>query len=102
MLSNYSFTLTAINSIAVFSLFSQTDFNREKTLHRMSNIIARCSFGIYLIHMVFLKIMFVGIKSNPYQLGGIPVLLITSVVVFVVSFAVIWLLKKIPFVRDII
>lgn len=102
LLSNYSFTLTAINSIAVFSLFSQIDFNREKALHRISNVIAKCSFGIYLVHMVFLKIIFVGMKANPYQFGGIPVLLITSIIVFVVSFAVIWLLKKIPFVRDII
>lgn len=101
-LTNYSFVLTAIASLAIFALFSQIDFDRNKVLFKVADIISRCSFGIYLIHMIFLKYIFLVMKFNPYSYGGILMLIALSVIVFVMSFTIVYILKKIPFVKNII
>lgn len=60
------------------------------------------SFGIYLIHMAFVRLIYKHLHFDPFTVNG--ALGITAVVLaaFVLSYAVDWLLKKIPFFRGIL
>ena len=58
-----------------------------------------CTFGIYLIHMVFIRIVFRYMRIDPYQgIAAIDLILIVAGIL-VISFVITWILKKIPGVR---
>lgn len=63
----------------------------------------RCSFGIYLIHMIFIRLVFRYWGLNPYAKE--PTFLIfagVALAIFFVSFGITYLLKMIPGVRKIL
>ena len=63
---------------------------------RLSGV-ARISFGIYLVHDLFIMLLrFWGITTLTFSpVASVPIL---TAVVFLCSFAVAWLISKIPFV----
>ena len=63
--------------------------------------IDRCSLGIYLIHMIFVRLFLRYWGFNPYE-GGVLAFVLLIVVIFAISFGITWLLKWIPVVRRIL
>ncbi len=103
LLSNYSFPAIVIGSAGIYTLYE----SYEKKDHRIADMILgeidRCSFGIYLIHMAVLKFIIVVMKWQPFTSGsGTFSVVLTTCVVFIVSFVITRLLKFIPKVKDII
>ncbi len=104
-LTKYTCPIVLVQSVGIFGLmYTCTPKTLEKSnwFHRALRQIDRCSFGIYLIHMIFLKLVFVWIGFDPYQYGGLcgtGIVAGITVVVFAVTFLCVWLLKKIPGVR---
>ena len=85
-------------ALAVFAIFNCMEIRPSKILLALSN----CSWGIYLFHPLFINIALKLLKidfvsSVPYI--RIPLL---AVLVFVFSFALTYLLKKLPIVSNII
>ena len=64
--------------------------------------IDKCSFGIYLIHMIFVRGILKHTKIHPYGAGSPFVLISLTLGIFFVSFILTWLLKKIPGVKKIL
>lgn len=63
----------------------------------------RCSFGIYLIHMIFVRLVFRYWKLNPYATE--PTILIfigVTIAIFLVSFGITYIFKLIPGVKKIL
>ena len=64
---------------------------------------ALCSFGIYLVHMLLIKL---APKVLPYSILNIRPLAVSipiyAVVVFLISFLITYILKKIPFINRFI
>ena len=100
MLGAYSFPLTLIQSVCVFSLFK--DKNVAMRENKVWKTIDTLSFGIYLTHMIFLKILYVGLGFNPYEHGGVLLLLPIAVCVFILSAAATFVLKKVWGFRKIL
>jgi surface polysaccharide O-acyltransferase-like enzyme len=96
---------TVLVSAAVFVLFKHT-FNFELPFLRS---FAAASFGIYLIHPVFLALFKSGVfqelfgfalhSKTVHVLFGIP---ITFIAVTVSSYLAVVILQKIPFVKNIV
>lgn len=65
--------------------------------------IDRCSFGIYLIHMIFVRLVIRYWKLNPYP-SGVTILIFAGVVIGItaVSYGITYLLKQIPGVKKIL
>ena len=63
----------------------------------------RCSFGVYLIHMVFIRLFLRYWKINPYEFGP-AILIFAGLVVgsLIISYGITVILKLIPGVRKIV
>ena len=100
-LSIYSYisSNTIIQSIAVFMLLKMLE-SRNKTLLKIQSIISDYSFGIYLVHIIFIGVLF---KNGIYWSFAHPLISITvlTIVVLLCSISTIFLIRKIPFGKHI-
>lgn len=103
--SSYAFIGVVAQAAAVFSLMKGREDRRQERTGaggRFLLSVDRCSFGIYLIHVLVLYTIYRVAKWNPYCHGGFFALLLTAAVTFAVSWAVTWLLKKVPGIQKIL
>ena len=95
-LYNYDSPNIALMSAAVFVFFRYVlGVSEERSRRQRVSGVAKISFGIYLIHMFFLILLKqFGVTALSFSpVLSVPVL---SVAVFLCSFAVAWLLSKVP------
>lgn len=93
---NYDSPSIAFMSAAVFVFFRYVlGVSDERSRRQRLGGVAKVSFGIYLIHMFFLILLKqFGVTALSFSpVLSVPVL---SVAVFLCSFAVAWLLSKVP------
>ncbi len=94
---------TVLASAGVFALFKSTDKGKEiPVLDKLAAEIDKCSFGIYLIHMVVYKHIFAVMKFDPFAHGGAGMLILVMLAAFIISYAITRVLKFVPFVKNII
>lgn len=101
-LSGYSFPLVVLQGVGIYGWMSSIQGQAPRILHKILTELDNCSFGIYLLHMVTLKCVLVYAGWNPYEHGGSWMVLLLTLGVLLVTFLVVWLLKKIPGVRKIL
>jgi len=82
-------------SVGVFQLFIKIE-NVNETIKPILSKLNECSFGIYLIHPFVLKVLGL-IGATAYFVNPIISILILSLVCFLLSFIVIFIIKKIKF-----
>ena len=102
LLTSYAFPLIVLQSAGIFGLMSYREKKAPKVLYWILHQIDQCSFGVYLIHMLFLKLVLVVWKWNPYMHGGFFMILALSVGTFLCSFLCIRLLKYVPILKKIL
>jgi surface polysaccharide O-acyltransferase-like enzyme len=96
--------LMAISSFVVLRYFF-TQPEKEGGSHNLIKHLSSASFGIYLVHVVFLDVLYngyLGFVLSPasfYVAYSIP---ITAMVIFLLSYLQVSLFKKIPLLRDIV
>ena len=66
-----------------------------KTYSLFITMLSKCTFGIYLLHLLLLKLLYrFGINMTIcHPILSIPLI---ALIVFVIGFAATWLLKKVP------
>lgn len=100
MVTSYHFIATVLMSIAIFSLISGI-----KISDRLNSPVFRsldsCTFGIYLIHMIVLNLIYKVIGFNPLTLG-VYMLPVIAIVTFIISWGITFLLKLIPGIKKIL
>ena len=60
------------------------------------------SFGIYLIHMIFVRFVFKQMGLNPFEHGGWLCILALVLSITTLSWLLVYILKKIPVLRGIL
>lgn len=60
------------------------------------------TFGIYLLHVIFVSTIFHKLPVAWVKLNSLLVILIGTAIVFTASFILTWLLKKVPYVNRIV
>ena len=97
-LFGYASPVVIAQTMGVFTVLSK-DWSCPDACSRFLETVDGCSFGIYLIHMVFIRLLFRYMQIDPYQ--GIAVINLVLIVlgILVVSFVITWVLKRIPGVR---
>ena len=88
-LTAYNSPLVVMQSAAVFSLMLRIKRKAGKLIENID----RCSFGIYLIHMIFIRLTMKEMGFNPFDYG-VAGFIIAAIVYFAASFAVTYGLKK--------
>lgn len=64
-------------------------------------LISRCSFGIYIIHMFFINILYKVLKLNPLTHNSL-ILIPFAILIFILSFIATFILTKIPIIKKYI
>jgi surface polysaccharide O-acyltransferase-like enzyme len=96
-LSIYSYisTNTIVQTIALFMLIKNTTIN-NKILLKIQNTISNYSYGIYLVHIIFIGVLY---KNGIYWSFAHPIISITllTFAVLICSSATIILIRRIPY-----
>ena len=82
-------------TVGIFSLLCGVPAKQEKS-GGLLLAMDKCSFGIYLIHMIFVMIVMKVLLVNPYEYGGALLFAAMTGAFFALSFAVTFVLRKVP------
>ena len=88
-LTSYNSPLVVLQSASFFSLMLAI----KRQARGIINSIDRCSFGIYLIHMIFVRLTMKEMGFDPFDYGA-PGFILAAIVYFAASFAITFVLKK--------
>ena len=105
LVSNYASVLIVLFSIGAFRLLMDSRISRESVWGKLISFTDKTSFGVYLIHMLFIRLYIDLIRWNPFSLGVVPgclVVLLMALAFFVLSAILTCLLKKIPGIKQIL
>ncbi len=101
----YYSPLVAIWAIALFSLIRHK-YNGENFLKPISkkivSFLSGVSFGVYLIHMFWINLLFKFLDVNPFEPNAIVGFCILGILVLLTSILSAWILKKIPLLKKIL
>jgi surface polysaccharide O-acyltransferase-like enzyme len=92
-------------SIAAFILTRVVGEKAPAPVLRISELAGKFSFGIYLIHVmviVWVTQTWKGLGFDPTAGNSLFVLPVVAIVVFLISWGIVFLISKIPFVRAIV
>lgn len=99
----YTAPFTILSAAGMYALFKAFDNGKEiPVLDKVCAEIDRCSFGIYLIHMMVYKHIFATMRFDPFEHGGFGMLVLVMIAAFAISYAITRGLKFVPGVKDII
>lgn len=90
-------------SISLFYIFRYLFENKSysKQITNIITIISSTTFGIYLIHTVLnIKLYKLNIIQKLFSFNGIFAITILDILVFIVCMIIIYLLKRIPFIKN--
>ena len=102
LLGVYSFPLYVAASIGAFGYIRKTRNAPVPVLDTIAAELDSCSFGIYLLHMAVLKLIFAVIKFDPFKHGGTITIIGICIITLVISYVMTKLLKLIPYFNRII
>ena len=90
-----------IQAIAVFVWFKYNAF-RFKKIYNIIKKISECSFGIYLVHVLIIDYLIKILKLNILSFNPLLSIPTISFIVFIISFILSAILKKIPLLKKYI
>lgn len=102
LLENYSSPLIVLQATGIYGLMADKSAKTPAWLGFILRQVDQCSFGIYLLHMVFLKVIMVYCKWNPYAHGGTVMVFLLTLAAIAITFACVWILKKIPGLKHLL
>ena len=100
-LFGYASPFVIFQTIGVFAVVCSAR-EAEGKGSRLLETLDKCSFGIYLIHMVFIRLLFRYMGWNPFDTLPVVTLALAIIGIFLVSFIITWLLRKIPGVNKVL
>jgi len=89
---------------AIFVFFKNVirDESNRTGYGKIIRILSDCSFGAYLIHALVIEQLSLRLGLNALSFSTVLAVPVIAVITFAVSFAVSWLLNKIPFINKYI
>lgn len=97
VLFGYQSPFVIIQSIGVFMVLDNCDFSIENERNRKLLVYADgMTFSIYLIHMLFVRLLFKYIQFNPYNVLAPVTLFLCIVGIFAITCILTAILKKVP------
>lgn len=101
---DYLNPLVIVQSISFYVFIKQIMVysHLSKEFGRILALLSMLTFGIYIIHPVFIELVLKMVDYNDPQLNNMWYLPILTVVVFVVSGILTYILKKIPYLRGLV
>lgn len=101
MLLGYPSIFVVGQTIGIFSLICSIRAKREKASGLLLSM-DECSFGIYLIHMIFIVLVMKVLMVNPFEYGGAWLFAAMAGAFFTASYLVTFVLRKVPGVSKVL
>ena len=104
LLTSYSSPFVILQALSLFSLFERRNEVRdvpEGAFGRIAAFADENGFGIYLIHMIFIRLVLRYMEVNPYE-KGIGFFIILVILNLVISCIIAWALRKIYGLRRVL
>ena len=102
MLGAYSSPLVAIQGLSFFTVFyTRRDAKPDASWKTLIAFLDRNGFGVYLIHMLYIRLAFRHLQINPY-VYGCGMLVLYAFAFFVLAVGTVWILRRIPAIRRIL
>ena len=103
ILVEYDSIIVAALSAALFALFKNNEEKmQEKGVSEFAQLLSSCSFGVYILHMLWINVIYKLIKLNPFKFEPVIVTVGLWAVVVAASVLTTFVLKKIPLVRKML
>ena len=103
ILVEYDSIIVAALSAALFALFKNNEEKmQEKGISKFGQLLSSCSFGVYILHMLWINVIYKLIKLNPFKFEPVIVTVGLWAVVVAASVLTTFVLKKIPLVRKML
>lgn len=99
VIGSYASFAVVLLSFGVFALLK--DIELKNVIGKILRSIDKCSFGIYLLHMIFIRLVLRYWQFNPYE-KGFALTAFLIVAIFAVSYALVFVLRKLPVLKKII
>lgn len=100
-IADYHSLIVIILSTSIFILAKDTSEYYKKHYGNILKLISRCSFGMYILHMFFINILYKFLKLNPFNYNSL-ILLVLFIIIFTASLVSSYILTKIPIVKKYI
>lgn len=101
-LISYSSPLMILQAGGLAGWFFQCKSDGTKTWGKVLINIDRHSFGIYLIHMAYVRLIYKHLHFNPFRIGGVPGVLLVVLAAFVLAYITDIVMKKVPLFKSIV
>lgn len=102
ILWGYSSLFVIMQAVGFFALLKDVKHTGFRAVKWLLLKLDECSFGVYLIHMIFVRLILRYMGFNPYENGGILAFVAVIAGILVISYAITWILKRIPFLKKIV
>ena len=102
ILWGYASLFVIMQAVGFFALLKDVKHTGFRAVKWLLLKLDECSFGVYLIHMIFVRLILRYIGFNPYENGGILAFVAVIAGILVISYAITWILKRIPFLKKIV
>ncbi len=97
LLGNYAFPSVVLMSVGAFSALRGIGGGESgPTMQKVWQFLDRYSFGIYLVHLIYLRFLIKVVKWNPFATGSFWMLIPVVLLVYGLSLATAIVLKLIP------
>lgn len=97
----YNSVFVILQTFAVVGLFFKLKDKAAKVLHFILYEINKNSFGIYLFHMILVRIFYKHMNINPYNYGGIAMIIAVVLAVIILSDVSVRIIKLVPVFKKI-
>lgn len=95
----YSSIFVVMQAVGILGILLYTNWKGISFLRRILLAIDANSFGIYLVHLMFIRGMLKRVGLNPFEYGGGWCMLGLVFVNLIISYIIVWIIKKIPLLR---
>ena len=101
VLFEYNSPLVIVQSLGVAGWFFRIGDEPSPVKKVLANI-DRHSFGIYLIHMAYIRLLYKHLHFDPFRYGGLAGILLTALIAFGLAYLTDMVMKKLPVVKKIV
>ncbi len=101
-LFSYSSPLVILQAGGLAGWFFQSRADGSGTMSRVLCNIDRHSFGIYLIHMAYIRLFYKHLHFDPFAIGAVPGVLAVALGAFLLAYGTEWVLRKLPPFKSIL
>lgn len=97
----YSSLFVVIISVCIFKLALQNQRRIEEKWNNVFSIIAKNTFGIYVLHMIFVNVIYKVLRINPYNYNEYIIWILLTIIVYILAFFTTLIINKIPYMNKI-